>query len=114
VLGTLWSGEAYVPISPHTPEERLIRILQMTQLDALIVDQAGLDLLSDRVLECAPRRILFGAGAKPLRNALEFRGIELESFADLLAEGPDQPVTLPEDALAYIISPQAPPVRLRA
>jgi len=45
VLGTLWSGGAYVPINPHTPEERLIRILQMTNLDALIVDQAGLDLL---------------------------------------------------------------------
>ena len=30
VLGTLWSGAAYVPINPHTPEDRLIRILQMT------------------------------------------------------------------------------------
>jgi amino acid adenylation domain-containing protein len=75
----------------------------MTNLDALIVDQAGMDLLSDRVLECAPRRILFGAGAKPPLHALEFRGIELESLAELPDEGPDQPVNVPEDALAYII-----------
>src|ERR1700691_6295661 len=54
VLGTLWSGQADGPINPHTPEDRLIRILQMTNLDALIVDHAGLDLLSDRVLECVP------------------------------------------------------------
>jgi acyl-CoA synthetase (AMP-forming)/AMP-acid ligase II len=69
VLGTLWSGEAFVPINPHTPEDRLIRILQMANPDALIVDQAGLDLLTDRVLECARGRILVGAGAKPPRNA---------------------------------------------
>ena len=58
VLGTLWSGAAYVPINPKTPEDRLIRILQQTKLDALIADQAGLELLSDRVLEYAPSRIL--------------------------------------------------------
>src|ERR1700726_1570753 len=47
LLGTLWSGEAYVPINPRTPEDRLIHILQVTNLDALVVDQAGLDLLSN-------------------------------------------------------------------
>src|SRR5271156_1167217 len=73
VLGTLWSGAAYVPINPNTPEDRLIRILQQTRPDALIADQAGLDLLSDRVLEIAPSRILFGAGAKPAQSALRFQ-----------------------------------------
>jgi D-alanine--poly(phosphoribitol) ligase subunit 1 len=72
VLGTLWSGAAYVPINPHTPEDRLIRILQQAKLDALVADQAGLDLLSDRVLECAPTRILFGSGAKPSQIVLGF------------------------------------------
>ncbi len=103
VLGTVWSGAAYVPINPRTPEDRLIRILQMMELDALIADQAGLDLLSDRVLECAPSRILFGAGAKPSQSALGFQGISFESLAELADEGPDQPVTVAEDALAYII-----------
>jgi D-alanine--poly(phosphoribitol) ligase subunit 1 len=103
VLGTLWSGAAYVPIDPHVPEDRLIRILQQTKLDALIADQAGLDLLSDRVLEQAPARILFGAGAKPPQSALGFPGVTFKSFTALADEGPDQPVTVAGDALAYII-----------
>ena len=103
VLGTLWSGAAYVPINPQTPEDRLVRILQMTRLDALITDQAGLDLLSDRVLESAPRRILFGPDSQPPANALAFQGTRFQSIAELSDEGPDQPATVAEDALAYII-----------
>jgi amino acid adenylation domain-containing protein len=103
VLGTLWSGSAYVPIKPDIPEDRLIRILQQTKLDALIADQAGLDLLSNRVLECAPSRILFGAGAKPSPHALGFQGVSFKSFADLSDAGPDRPVAVAGDALAYII-----------
>jgi len=103
VLGTLWSGEAYVPINPRTPEDRLIRILQMTNLDALVVDQAGLDLLSNRVLEWAPGRILAGAGTRPSHGALEYPGTSFESVAELPDEGPDQPVYVSDDALAYII-----------
>ncbi len=78
-------------------------ILQQTNLDALIADQAGLDLLSDRVLESAPRRILFGPGAKPSRRALEFQGTSFEGFAELPDEGPERPVFIAEDELAYII-----------
>jgi amino acid adenylation domain-containing protein len=103
VLGTLWSGAAYVPIKPDTPEDRVIRILQQTNLDALIADQAGLNLLSDRVLEHAPRRILFSPGAKPPQGALEFKGISFESFAELPDAGPAQPVIAAGDELAYII-----------
>ena len=103
VLGTLWSGAAYVPIKPDTPEDRVVRILQQTKLDALVVDQAGLNMLSERVLENAPRRILFGPDARPPQSALGFHEISFESFADLSAEGPNQPVTVAGDALAYII-----------
>jgi D-alanine--poly(phosphoribitol) ligase subunit 1 len=103
VLGTLWSGKAYVPINPQTPEDRLIRILQMTNLDALIVDQAGLDLLSDRVLEHVPGQILFGADSRPSHRTLEFQGTSFESFEELSDKGPVQPVYVPGDALAYII-----------
>ncbi len=83
VLGTLWSGAAYVPIKPDTPEDRVIRILQQTKLDALIVDQAGLNRLSNHVLENAPKRILFGPDAKPAQSALEFEGTSFECFSEL-------------------------------
>src|ERR1039458_6923334 len=103
VVGTRWAGAAYVPIKPDTPEDRVIRILQQTKLDALIADQAGLNMLSDRVLENAPKRILFGPNAKPPESALRFSGISFESFNELPDEGPVQPVTRAGDALAYII-----------
>jgi amino acid adenylation domain-containing protein len=103
VLGTLWSGAAYVPINPHTPEDRLIRILKMANFDALIADQAGLDGLSDKVLEHAPSRILYGAGAKPSHSALGSRGTSFTSMAELPDQGPDRPVAVAENALAYII-----------
>jgi len=103
VLGTLWSGAAYVPINPHTPEDRLIRILKMANFDALIAEQDGLDLLSDDVLKHAPKRILYGAGASPSQGALAFRGTSFTSFAELPYEGPDKPIPVAEDVLAYII-----------
>jgi D-alanine--poly(phosphoribitol) ligase subunit 1 len=103
VLGTLWSGAAYVPIKPDTPEDRVIRILQQTKLDALIADQAGLNILSNRVLESAPTRILFGPDARPPQSALTFKEISFESFREGSGEGPDQPVIVAGDDLAYII-----------
>ncbi|MGC1296446.1 MAG: amino acid adenylation domain-containing protein [Alloacidobacterium sp.] len=103
VLGTLWSGAAYVPINPQTPEDRLIRILQMTQMDALITDQAGLDMLSDRVLKYAPDRILSGPEAKRSPCAREFPGISFENFSQLGDNGSDKPTDVAENALAYII-----------
>jgi len=103
ILGTLWSGKAYVPISPQTPEDRLIHILRTAELEALIVDSAGLNLLSHRVLDAAPDRILDRHGSKPSQTALGPREISFDSFAELSGEGPDQPVHVPADALAYII-----------
>lgn len=103
VLGTLWSGAAYVPINPHTPEDRIIRILQQAKLDALIADQAGLDLLSATVLESAPDRILFGPNARPSQSTIEFPGKCFQCLSQLPDDGPQKPVNVAEDALAYII-----------
>ena len=103
VLGTLWSGRAYVPIKPDTPQDRVIRILQQTNLDALIADQAGLNALSDTVLEYAPKRVLHGADAKPPQNTVRPAGTSFESFSNLPDDGPTQPVTRAGDDLSYII-----------
>jgi amino acid adenylation domain-containing protein len=101
VLGTLWSGAAYVPINPTVPEDRLIRILQTTQMGALIVDRAGAALLTERVLEAAPRRILLGENAQPA-----FGGAGESHFEKLMTltdEGPETPAVVAEDALAYVL-----------
>jgi D-alanine--poly(phosphoribitol) ligase subunit 1 len=103
VLGTLWSGNAYVPISPDTPEDRFIRILEMANPDALIADQAGLDSLSDRILAYAPKRILFGPDATPPPQTKKFCETMFASITELREEGPQEPVRVAGDALAYII-----------
>ncbi|HLJ17740.1 MAG TPA: amino acid adenylation domain-containing protein [Bryobacteraceae bacterium] len=103
VLGALWSGAAYVPIGPKTPEDRLIHILRATKLDALIVDAAGAAALSDRVLENAPRRILAGNLSPSLLDAANRADIAVGNLFDLPERGPQQPVPVAEDALAYIM-----------
>lgn len=65
LLGTLWAGCAYVPISLKFPPERILSILELCGLSALIVDAAGAKILSERVLAAAPDLIVF-AGASTL------------------------------------------------
>ncbi len=101
VVGTLWSGAAYVPINPTIPEDRLIRILQMTEMGALIADQAGAELLTERVQKEAPHRILLGADAKPSAGGAAVTSFE--NLAALADEGPKEPAMVAEDALAYVL-----------
>jgi D-alanine--poly(phosphoribitol) ligase subunit 1 len=58
VLGSLWAGAAYVPISPSLPDDRLIQILQVTPLDAVVADAAGLERLEGGAAPFAPELIL--------------------------------------------------------
>jgi D-alanine--poly(phosphoribitol) ligase subunit 1 len=103
ILGALWSGAAYVPINPKVPEERLIQILRITQLDALIVDAAGADHLSNRVLENAPRRILAGSVSPSLQETANRMGVAVENLFGLPEGALEEPVPVHEDDLAYIM-----------
>jgi D-alanine--poly(phosphoribitol) ligase subunit 1 len=58
VLGACWCGAAYVPLNPKLPDERLARIFQIVALDALIVDEIGLNRLTPGLRAIAPRLIL--------------------------------------------------------
>ena len=58
VLGTCWSGVAYVPLSLKLPEERLLTVLKLSEFDALIVDAKGMKLLTERVLATSPNLIM--------------------------------------------------------
>jgi D-alanine--poly(phosphoribitol) ligase subunit 1 len=100
LLGALWAGGAYVPVNPQIPEDRLIRILESAQLDALIVDQMGVELLTERVLALAPDRILLGVGVSPPQTQAAQR---IENLADLADHGPREPVHVADEDLAYIL-----------
>jgi amino acid adenylation domain-containing protein len=57
VLGTLWRGATYVPISPKLPCERLTQLLGYASLDAVVTDATGLQRL-ELVEKCKPALVL--------------------------------------------------------
>src|SRR5437016_3751419 len=65
VLGTCWSGDAYVPLNPQLPEEQLVRLLRTLQPVAVIVDDLGLRALSARARESCNPRVLTGLHELP-------------------------------------------------
>lgn len=46
LLGAAWAGDAYVPLDPHLPIERLGQLLRTIQPVALVADEAGQKTLS--------------------------------------------------------------------
>jgi len=95
IIGTAWAGGTYVPISLKYPEQRLIELLDMLDLDALIVDRAGLKLLSEKVRNHCPDLLLIPAGA-PGEFANE-AGDAPQVDAEL-----ERPAYVGPDHLAYI------------
>jgi amino acid adenylation domain-containing protein len=104
ILGTCWAGAAYVPLSPDWPAARLIKVLEATELDALVVDERGLKLLSHQVLTACPKHIL--ASSRQTSPSLCSAGSErgIAGFDTLLrSDHPPLPKDLREDDLAYIM-----------
>ena len=58
ILGAWWCGASYVPLNPKLPATRLLKIQEITGLDALVVDAAGLQLVLENPLIAAPARVL--------------------------------------------------------
>jgi D-alanine--poly(phosphoribitol) ligase subunit 1 len=102
VLGVVWAGAAYVPLGLRWPEERLRSVLALDRLDALIVDERGVELLTPAVLAGTKLLVLPSDGAVATRPSTPGKvTLSLESLAD-----PDrfpEPVPMAPDDLAYII-----------
>jgi amino acid adenylation domain-containing protein len=58
VLGTCWAGDAYVPLNPKLPEERLAQLIDIIKPVALVADAAGMKALTGRARQAAPARVL--------------------------------------------------------
>ena len=50
LIGACWSGATYVPISMKQPEERILGLFEQCALSAIITDDQGAKLLSERLL----------------------------------------------------------------
>jgi amino acid adenylation domain-containing protein len=62
VLGTCWAGDAYVPLNPKLPPERLATLIEIIRPVALLLDEGGRQALTGRALQVAPSRILTDFG----------------------------------------------------
>ena len=105
ILATCWVGGTYVPLSPKYPEERLLQHFERIELDALVVDEGGAPLLTERVLSRGPRNIILpGAPASSERNLESGMRVRL-SGNDALPpyDSSDKPVEVSSDHTAYII-----------
>ncbi|MDP2119139.1 MAG: AMP-binding protein [Hoeflea sp.] len=96
-LGIAWAGGTYVPLGLNHPDQRLIALFELLELDALIVDRAGVARLSPEVRQAAPDLILV-----PRDEPGTFAPLDSEP---LTAELPvsDHPAEVGPDHLAYII-----------
>ena len=66
LLGACWAGATYVPIGLKQPEERILTVLEQCGLSAIVTDDQGAKLLSERLrAACPPLLIHAGQQALP-------------------------------------------------
>lgn len=97
ILGTVWSGGTYVPLNLKLPEERLRQLFASLELDALIVDTRGARCLTKTLVAVGPRLIIGSDEAVKLLGDTVARPLSAVG-----EEGPEQPVAVDADDLAYI------------
>jgi len=104
IIGTLWTGGAYIPIHPKTPDDRLIQLLKLIRPDALVVDSAGLGRLQGEVAGACPRLVLAGDPPPGPKAAAASAGLRVTEYNDLPRFDPfDRPAVVGERQLAYMI-----------
>ena len=67
MLGACWAGASYVPIGLKLPQERMLAILAQCELDALIVAEDAMQLLTPQFLQACPA-LLICQGDAPAHN----------------------------------------------
>jgi D-alanine--poly(phosphoribitol) ligase subunit 1 len=98
-LGACWAGAAYVPFGLKQPEERLLELFAQCRLSAIITDDDGLKLLSERVLAACPR-VIIHAGDAAVPVASQRNVIKLLSLPPVLLR---EPAAMAASDIAYII-----------
>jgi amino acid adenylation domain-containing protein len=104
ILGACWAGAAYVPLNPEWPEQRLLRILEATELDALVVDDRGAKHLSAQALRHAPKHLLAPGSSTSFSLGTSPTVAHVAGFEALPPPDPHHlPKTLEATDLAYIM-----------
>jgi D-alanine--poly(phosphoribitol) ligase subunit 1 len=103
LLGTCWIGASYMPISLAVPEKWLVDILEIAKPAAIIADDTGAQLLSERVLEVGPALVLVPdrSNARKLRTRQNQHVYSLSALEFVAAS--DEPALVREDEIAYVM-----------
>ncbi|TYR30464.1 AMP-binding protein [Mesorhizobium microcysteis] len=100
ILAAGLAGAAYVPLNLKWPEERIVALLRMLELDALVVDAKGAGLLTPAVMEAAPRQIIIADGARDIEAP---SGKDVVRLGDIGSRPMREPAQVGADDTAYII-----------
>jgi len=100
LLGACWAGATYVPIGFKQPEERILTLFAQCELSALITDDEGVKLVSDRMLDAYPLPVIH-AGQTPA--SLHSDSGSLLNLAALPSVPTEEPAVMSASDTAYII-----------
>ena len=100
LLGACWAGATYVPIGLKQPEERILNLLAQCKLSALITDDEGVKLLSNRILDAHPLPVIH-AGQLPTSHRDDSGN--LVNLAALPPVPIEEPAVMSASDTAYII-----------
>lgn len=108
VLGTCWAGDAYVPLNPKLPEERLAQLIDIIQPVGLVVDASGMKALTGRARSVAPARVLTSFDELPPRvPGDQPREVGAEDTAYMIftsgSTGVPKGVIVPNRAVAHLV-----------
>lgn len=100
LLGACWAGATYVPIGLKQPEDRLLALFAQCDLAAVVSDDDGARLLTERLRAAAPRHLVH-VGTRPLPPTCADATWLAEG--DWTAAAPTAPATMAADDTAYVI-----------
>ncbi len=100
MLGTCWAGGTYVPISLKQPEQRILTVLAQCRLSAIITDDEGVKLLSERLLAACPQLIIHAGQSAVTHGDSAAR---LVKITELPPVRPEEPAPMTKSDTAYII-----------
>ena len=103
MLGACWAGASYVPIGLKLPQERMLAILAQCQLDALIVAEDAIQLLTPQLLQACPPLLICQGDAPASSPPPERPGQHILQACALPAMEPAAPVAMKAQDPAYII-----------
>ena len=103
MLGICWAGATYVPLGVKLPQDRMLAILAQCELDALVVAQDAIQLLTPQLLQACPALLIFQGDAPASSPPPERPGQRILHASALPAVEPAAPAAMGPQDPAYII-----------